>query len=101
MNLDPALAPKGATMPPERIEDVEHLEDLLSEPTEPAVRALSRLDGDLLILGVGGKMGPTLARMARRASDAAGSRRRIIAASRFSEPALQERLRGWGVETVA
>jgi hypothetical protein len=49
----------------ERIADVEHLEQLLSEPTEPAIEALARLVGDLILLGVAGKMGPTLARMAR------------------------------------
>ena len=52
------------------ITDVAELETLLSEPTPGAIAALGRLEGDLLLLGVGGKMGPTLARMARRASDA-------------------------------
>ena len=50
------------------IRDVEELDDLLSEPTEDVTRALASLEGDVLILGVGGKMGPTMARMARRAS---------------------------------
>src|SRR2546423_9718091 len=68
----------------DRIEDVEQLEDLLSEPTDGVVETLARLDGDLILLGVGGKMGPTLARMARRASDAAGRQRSILRASRFS-----------------
>jgi nucleoside-diphosphate-sugar epimerase len=53
------------------------------------------------VLGAGGKMGPTLARMARRASDAAGVRRRVIAASRFSDAPLRERIESWGVETIA
>ena len=48
------------------------------------VEAVGRLEGDLILLGVGGKMGPTLARMARRACDAAGVRRRVIGVSRFS-----------------
>ena len=65
------------------IRDVEELDDLLSEPTEDVTRALASLEGDVLILGVGGKMGPTIARMARRASDAAGSSRRVIGVSRF------------------
>ena len=56
---------------PDRIEDVERLEDLLSEPSPGAVEAMGRLEGDLVLLGVGGKMGPTLAWMARRAFDAA------------------------------
>jgi nucleoside-diphosphate-sugar epimerase len=82
------------------IENVEQLEDLLSEPSAGAVEALRRLEGDLLLLGAGGKMGPSLARMARRASDLAGVRRRVVAASRYSQPGLEDWLRGHGVEAV-
>jgi len=85
---------------PERIESVDELEDLLSTPSEPAIEALRTLDGDLLLLGVGGKMGPTLARMAVRANEAAGRSRTIYGVARFSRPGLEERLRGWGIETV-
>src|SRR5205809_5903948 len=87
--------PRGAV-----VEDEERLEDRLSEPSPGAIEALVRLEGDLLLLGVGGKMGPTLARMARRASDLAGARRRVIGASRFSEPGLEARLQQHGVETA-
>ncbi len=87
-------------MPPAAIADTDQLDDLLSEPTPLAVETLARLDGDLLLLGVGGKMGPTLARMARRASDAAGSRRRVLGAARFSNPEHEDWLRRHGVETV-
>jgi nucleoside-diphosphate-sugar epimerase len=83
------------------IESVERLEDLLSEPTAGVVETLGRLDGDLILLGVGGKMGPTLARMARRASDLAGVRRRIIGVSRFTAGDLPARLAAHGVEPVA
>jgi hypothetical protein len=82
------------------IRDVEQLEELLSRPTPAVVAAMGRLEGDLIVLGVGGKIGPTLARMARRASDAAGVRRRIIGAARFSSPALQQRLEAQGIETI-
>ncbi len=82
------------------IADSADLEQRLSEPTPGAIAALARLSGDLMLLGVGGKMGPTLARMARRASDAAGVRRRVIGVARFSVPGLEERLRSVGVETV-
>jgi hypothetical protein len=85
---------------PDSIRDSEHLEDLLSEPSAGAIDTLARLPGDLVLLGVGGKMGPTLARMARRASDAAGIRRRVIGIARFSDAGLEERLRTGGVETV-
>lgn len=85
---------------PASIENVAQLEELLSEPTEGVVRALSNLDGDILILGVAGKMGPTLARMAKRASEAGDIKRRIIGVSRFSSPYLENRLQSWGVETI-
>ena len=71
------------------IRDVIELEELLSEPTDGVVRTLAALDGDILVLGAGGKMGPTLARMAKRASEAAGVKRRVIGVSRFSSPALE------------
>jgi|SRR5262245_16600989 len=67
-----------------RIETEADLEDLLSEPTPGVVETLRRLRGDLVLLGVGGKMGLSLARMARRASDAAGVSRRVIGVSRFA-----------------
>ena len=82
------------------IRDVDELEDLLSEPNEGLIDGFGRLDGDIIILGVGGKMGPTLARMARRASDAAGARRRIIGVSRFPSSNLESQLQAWGVKTI-
>jgi hypothetical protein len=58
------------------------------------------LEGDLILLGVGGKIGPSLARMARRASDAAGVRRRIIGVARFTTPGLQQQLQSQGIDTI-
>jgi len=84
----------------QRIADVEQLEELLSRPTPEVVETMRRLEGDLIVLGVGGKIGPTLARMARRASDAAGINRRIIGVARFSSPELPRRLESWGIETI-
>ena len=81
------------------IRDVAQLEELLSAPSEAVIHALGRLDGDIVVLGVGGKMGPTLAAMAKRASVAAGNKRRVIGVARFSSPNLEHRLRGWGIET--
>ena len=63
---------------PPRIESIPHLDELLSEPTLHAIDTLGELDGDLMLLGVAGKMGPTLARMARIASDQAGVQRRTV-----------------------
>jgi nucleoside-diphosphate-sugar epimerase len=82
------------------IRDVQELDELLSEPTEETVRALGDLDGDILVLGVGGKMGPTLARMAKRASQLAGVKRRVIGVSRFSSSELVGRLHAWDIETI-
>jgi nucleoside-diphosphate-sugar epimerase len=75
------------------------LDDRLSEPTPGVVEALARAPGDVVFLGVAGKMGPSLARMAKRASDLAGDRRRVIGVSRFSA-GDDARLREWGIETV-
>jgi dTDP-4-dehydrorhamnose reductase len=83
------------------ITDVEQLELALSEPSDSTVRALAGLPGDILVLGCGGKMGPTLARMAKRASDAAGISRRVTAVSRFSFANLPQRLKSWGIETIS
>lgn len=88
---------------PTAIADLEHLEDLLSQPTDGVVDTCRRLQGDVLVLGIGGKMGPSLARMIRRGSDAAGVKRRVIGVSRFAGGVspLQKQLNGWGIETLA
>ena len=85
---------------PDTIQNLEQLEDRLSEPTPEVVETLRRLEGDLIVLGVGGKMGPSLARMARRASELAGIRRRIIGVARFSSAGLEAELQRHGIETI-
>jgi nucleoside-diphosphate-sugar epimerase len=77
------------------------LEDALSQPSPADVQALKTLEGDILVLGVSGKMGPTLARLAKRATEAAGVRRRIIGVARFSQPDVQRALEAHGIETIA
>ena len=69
----------------------------MTTPAPELVADLERLSGDILILGVGGKMGPTLARLAKRAAPG----RRVIAVARFSEPGLRDKLEAWGVECIA
>jgi nucleoside-diphosphate-sugar epimerase len=91
---------KTAAGVPGTIAGVAQLDDLLSEPTEALVETMRRISGDIIVLGVAGKMGPTLARMARRASDRAGVRRRVIGVSRFSSAAYEESLRSHGIETI-
>ena len=83
------------------IANEEQLEDLLSQPSEADAQAMAALEGDLLILGVAGKMGPSLARRARRACEKAGVKKRIAGVARFSNAAAREQLESWGVETVA
>jgi len=85
---------------PDAIADETQLDDLLSTPTPAAVETLRDLPGDVVVLGVAGKMGPTLARMVKRASEAAGSPRRVIGVSRFSEAGQEDTLRAYGVDTV-
>jgi nucleoside-diphosphate-sugar epimerase len=81
---------------PDRFEDVEHLEDVMTTPSPVLARELDKIDGDILILGVGGKVGPTLARLARRASHG----RRVVGVARFSEHGLREKLTAWGIECI-
>lgn len=82
---------------PETITDEAMLEDMLSTPSDALVETLSKLDGDITILGVGGKMGPTLARMAKRAAP----HKRVIGVARFSDPSLRVQLEANGIETLA
>ena len=74
------------------------LDALLSAPDDDTVRALTSIPGDVIILGAGGKMGPTVARMARRAI--ADPSRRVIAVSRFTDDRAAVALNAHGVETI-
>jgi nucleoside-diphosphate-sugar epimerase len=85
---------------PDLIESEEQLDDLLTDPTDDVVETLASVPGDLLILGVGGKMGPTLARLACRAIERGGLRHRVIGVSRFSDRLVEQQLRAAGVETI-
>lgn len=87
--LDPANFPDGFA-------DVEALEEFMTRPSQALIDDLAQLDGDIMVLGVGGKMGPTLARLAKRAAPD----KRVIGVARFSEAGLAEQLHGHGVETI-
>ena len=84
-------------MLPKRFDGIEHLEDVMTTPSPALVETLRAVRGDILVLGVGGKMGPTLARLARRAAPG----QRVIGVARFSEPGLRESLQRHGVECIA
>jgi NAD dependent epimerase/dehydratase family len=81
---------------PERFPGVEALEDFLGQPSAQLIADVGGVEGDVLILGVGGKMGPTLARLARNAMPG----RRVIGVARFTDKRLAESLGALGVETV-
>jgi nucleoside-diphosphate-sugar epimerase len=81
---------------PDRFDDVHQLEDVMSTPSAALVRDLANVGGDIMVLGVGGKMGPTLARMAKRAAPD----KRVIGVARFSQRGLQADLEQHGIETM-
>jgi nucleoside-diphosphate-sugar epimerase len=81
---------------PRAIADVDALEERLSRPDDDVVADLARVDGDILVLGAGGKMGPTLARMAKRAAP----EKAVYAVARFSDPSLESALHGQDIETI-
>jgi uncharacterized protein YbjT (DUF2867 family) len=87
-HLDRDEAPRNET----------ELDEALSRPTPGVIEALAACPGDVAILGAGGKMGPTVARLVRRAADLEGTPRRVIAVSRFSDSTMAERLVEAGVE---
>jgi nucleoside-diphosphate-sugar epimerase len=82
---------------PVRFGGIGELDEFLTRPGRALVADLAAIDGDIMVLGVGGKMGPTLALLARNAAPD----KRVIGVARFSEPGLREKLNGGGVETIA
>jgi len=81
---------------PEHFRDVEHLEEVMTAPSPLLAREFAELAGDLIILGVAGKIGPTLARLAKRAAPG----RRVVGVARFSEQGVREQLAACGVECL-
>lgn len=84
-----------------RIENEEQLEEVLTRPGSALVDFIKNVPSPLLILGAGGKMGPSLALLARRAAQAAQHALQVIAVSRFNEPGLAARLNRGGIETIS
>ena len=66
---------------PKSFRDADHLEDVMTAPMPSLIEDFKKIDGDIIVLGVGGKMGPTLARMAKRAAPD----KRVVGVARFSE----------------
>lgn len=96
LKSEPTQLLTGPEMFPEVFRDTDHLEDFMSMPTLAVVEDLASLDGDVAVLGVGGKVGVCLARMIKRAAPD----KRVIGVSRFSEEGLEAHLQAWGIETI-
>jgi nucleoside-diphosphate-sugar epimerase len=82
---------------PDRFRDIDHLEEVMTTPSAALRAALEVLAGDIIVLGVGGKIGPTLSRLAKRAAPG----KRVVGVARFSEQGLREQLKASGVECIA
>ena len=85
---------------PDRIRNVEELENLLAVPPADLIEMMKRLDGDIMILGIAGKMGVTMGRLAVNAIREAGVKKKVIGVARFSKPEDREKLESWGIETI-
>ncbi len=81
--------------------ELEQEEQELLKPSDALVSDMKRLQGDIIFLGVAGKMGPSMARVAQQATELAGVKRRIIGVSRFSDPAAKQELASYGIETIS
>jgi nucleoside-diphosphate-sugar epimerase len=82
---------------PARFDTIEAVEDFMTSPSAALTKDLAAIPGDILILGVGGKMGPTLARLAKRAAPS----KRVMGVARFSEAGVREALEKVGVEPIS
>ena len=85
---------------PDTIRSEAELEQRLCCPSEADIAAMKAMEGDLLVLGAGGKMGPSLVRRARRAIEKSGSSKRVIAVARFSQTGLASQLAGEGIQVI-
>lgn len=79
----------------------EKLNQLLTEPSEKLIEDMKKIQGDIMVLGAGGKMGPTLCILAKNAIQRAGIEKRVIAVSRFTDPIATELLHSHQVETIS
>ena len=89
------------SLAPPALPDLAALDDWMSRPSDALVAFVASLDGPLVVLGAGGKMGPSLCALARRAADEAGRDLEVVAVSRFSDPDARRWLDDRGVRTQA
>jgi len=83
------------------IETEEELAEVISRPSPEVVKAISKLKGDIIILGVGGKMGPSLAKLVKRVIEKANVHKKIIGVSRFSSQKVKKDLEDFGIKTIS
>lgn len=83
------------------IQDFDLLEKQMLHPSDALLMDFSKIEGDIILLGVGGKMGPSMARLAKQAASLTGSSKKIIGVSRFSDGTLREELEKQGIATIA
>jgi hypothetical protein len=83
------------------MQNIESAYQKLLQPSGDLIADISRLDGDIVLLGVGGKMGPSMALLARQACDVAGIKKRIIGVARFTERGLEQKLNNQAIETIS
>jgi nucleoside-diphosphate-sugar epimerase len=98
--IHPMNTPRSTFVLPQIIANEAQLEDVLSQPSRPLVEFITQVRSPLLILGAGGKMGPSLAALARRAAAEAGHRLRVVAVSRFQDAAARRSLESRDIETI-
>ncbi len=77
------------------------LEEQILAPTKALIADIKNISGDIMILGIGGKMGPSMGILALHAIKKAGVNKRVIGVSRFSEPKVREKLEDLGIETIS
>ncbi|WHY72089.1 NAD-dependent epimerase/dehydratase family protein [Fictibacillus enclensis] len=81
--------------------NMQELEEVMTKPSERLIEDIKQLNGDIMILGIGGKMGPSMAKLAKRAIDAGNLSKRVIGVSRFSSGTLRAELEEAGIETIS
>ena len=81
--------------------ELQSLERELLKPSEELIHDITKIEGDIMFLGVGGKMGPSMARLAKEAIEKAGIDKKVIGVSRFSDNSLKTELNSLGIETIS
>src|SRR4030042_671722 len=85
---------------PDHIANIEELEELISRPCRKVIEMFAGIDGDILFLGISGKIGPSLSRMAKRACEAAKVRKKITGVALFESEEKRREIENTGIETI-